>query len=73
MQKSSTIDFCLGHVKLFVSLFLTYIFYFVAQMKNKLQKEVKDWTHGVYLLTGESSSWFLQIESLKMTCAKPYT
>ena len=35
--------------------------------ENVLQKEMKDWTFKVYLLTGEISSWFLLIESLKMT------
>ena len=37
--------------------------------KNVLQKEIKDWTFEVYLLTREPSSRFPMIESLKMTCA----
>ena len=35
--------------------------------KNVLQKEVKDWTFEAYALTDETTSWFLLIESLKMT------
>ena len=31
---------------------------------------MKDWTIEVYLLKGEQSSWWLLIESLKMTCAR---
>ena len=37
--------------------------------KNVLQKEIKDCTFEVYLLTREPSSRFPMIESLKMTCA----
>ena len=41
-----------------------------ANQKNVLEKGMKDWTLKVYLLTGELSSWFWLIESLKMICAK---
>ena len=34
--------------------------------KNMLQKEIKDWTFNTYLLTEESSSWFLLIGSLRI-------
>ena len=34
---------------------------------------MKDWTFKVHLLTGELSSLFQLIESLKMTCARAYT
>ena len=40
--------------------------------KHVLQKGMKDWTFKVYLITGEFGSWFRLIESLKMTCARPY-
>ena len=40
--------------------------------KNVLQKEIKDWTFEVYLLTGKLSSWFQLIELLKMTCTRSY-
>ena len=43
-----------------------------TNQKNLLPKGIKDWTFEVYLLTGELSSWFQLIESLKMTCARPY-
>ena len=40
-------------IKLFVFLFLLCVFHFVTQIrKNMLQKEIKDWTFEVYLLTG---------------------
>ena len=42
----------------------TLLFYHTSQ-KNVLQKEVKDWTFEVDLWTGEPSSWFQLIESLK--------
>ena len=41
--------------------------------KSMLQKEIKDWTSDAYLLTEETSSWFLLIESLKMPCARSYS
>ena len=40
--------------------------------KNVLQKEIKDWRSATYLLTVETCSWFLLIESLKITCARSY-
>ena len=40
--------------------------------KNVSQKEIYDRTFEVYLLTAEPSSWFLLIESLKMTCTRSY-
>ena len=40
--------------------------------KNVLQREIKDWTFKAYLLTPDNSSWFLLIESLKITCARSY-
>ena len=43
-----------------------------TNQKNVLEKGMKDWTFKVYLLTGELSSWFRLVESLKITCAKPY-
>ena len=47
-----------------------YILFCCTNQKNVLQKEIKDWTFEVYLLTGEPSSWFGLTESLKMTCAR---
>ena len=48
-----------------MSLFLSCIFYSMVKIrKNVLQKEIKDWTYKAYLLTEETSSWFLLIESL---------
>ena len=35
-----------------------------------LQDEIKDWTFEAYLLTEETSLWFLLIEQLKVTCAR---
>ena len=56
-----------------MSLFLSCIFYSTVKIrKNVLQKEIKDWTYKAYLLTEETSSWFLLIESLKITCARSY-
>ena len=40
--------------------------------KNVLQEEIKDWTFEAFLSTEETNSWFLLIESLKMTCARSY-
>ena len=40
--------------------------------KNVLQKEIKDWRSATYLLTEKSCSWFLLIESLKITCDRSY-
>ena len=50
-------------------LYLSYHAYFILphNSENVLQKEMKDWTFKVYLLTGEVSSWFPLIEPLKMT------
>ena len=56
-----------------LSLFLSCIFYCRTNQKNVLQKEIKHWTLEVYLYTGEPGSWFLLIESLKMTCTRSYT
>ena len=52
----------------------SYHAYFILpqNQKNVLQKEIKDWTFKAYLLTEETSSWFLLIESLKITCARSY-
>ena len=41
-------------------------------LQNVLQKVIKVWTLEVYLLTGEPSSWLLQIESLKMICTRSH-
>ena len=62
----------LSSVKLFVSLFLCKFYSMVKIWKNLVQKEIKDWTYKAYLLTEETSSWFLLIESLKITYAKSY-
>ena len=51
---------------------IMHILFCRTNQKNVLQKEIKDWTFEVYLLTGEPSSWFALIESLKMTCARSY-
>ena len=41
-------------------------------VKNVLQKEIKDWTFKAYLLNADTSSWFPLIESLKITYARTY-
>ena len=40
---------------------------------KRVKERIKDWTFEVYLITGEDSSWFLLIESVKITCARSYT
>ena len=48
-----------SYIKLFVSLFLSCVFYFFAQIRKTFYiKEIKHWTFEVYLLTRENSSWF---------------
>ena len=49
-----------------------YILFCRTNLKIVFQTGMKDWTFEVNLLTGELSSWFQLIESLKMTCARPY-
>ena len=47
--------------------------YFCCKNQKKvLQKEIKDWTFEVYLLTEETSFSFSLFESLKMTFARSY-
>ena len=47
--------------------------YFTLLHKTeKCVTERKDRIFEVYLLTGEANSWFPQIESLTMTCARSY-
>ena len=55
-------------VFIFIMLFL----FCCKNRKNVLQKKIKDWTFDAYSLTKKSSSWFLLIASLKMTCARSY-
>ena len=54
----------------FVSLFLSCILYFVAQIRKPCYRKTRDWTFEVYLLMGEPSLWFLLIEWLKMIFAR---
>ena len=61
-----------SYLKLFLFIFIMHILFCWTYQKNLLQKGMKDWTFEVYLLTGELSSWFRLIESLKMTCARSY-
>ena len=51
---------------------IMHILFCCTNQKNVLQKEMKDWTFEVHLLTDKPTSWFPLIESLKMTCAWPY-
>ena len=54
-----------------MSLFLSCMFYFVAKIrKTCYRKKIKDSVCEAYLLTKETSSWFLLIGSLKMTFAR---
>ena len=50
-----------------------HILFYCKDQKSVLGKEIKDWTFQVYLLNREPSSWFLLIESLKMTGTRSYT
>ena len=41
-----------------VFILIMHILFYLTNQKNVLQKEIKDWTSKIYLLTGECSSWF---------------
>ena len=61
------------YVTLFcVFILIMHIFFCHTNQKNMLQKEIKGWTFEVCLWTGEPSSWFPLIESLKMACARSF-
>ena len=80
-SKYNSWQYCqkISHLKIFPQLSKTCVFVLIEHIlfcqtnqKNMLQKRMKDWTFEVYLLTEELSSWFLLIETTKMTCARPY-
>ena len=80
-SKYNSWQYCqkITHLKIFPQLSKTCVFVLIEHIlfcqtnqKNMLQKRMKDWTFEVYLLTEELSSWFLLIETTKMTCVRPY-
>ena len=56
----------------FIFFLIMHILFCLKNQKNMLQREIKSWTFKAYLLTANISSWFLLIESLKITCARSY-